>query len=286
MTGSPAAEALALASAGSFGVSDFFGGLASRRVAALRILLVSTPVAMVLLGVVAVVDGGSVTAEAVIWGALGGITQALGTWWFFAALSIGPIAVVSPLSAVVDAAVPVGVGFVLGERPGSMGILGIALALVAVVLISWEVTDGGFKPHHFIAEKVAWLAIGSGLALGLNFVFMDQTPTESRLWPLLFARAAATVMVVIIAAASRNLKAPSGVPLRLALLVGVLDTGANVTMLLALHLAMLSLASILIALYPLVTVVLAMVVLRERVHHFQLIGMVLALIAVAMITIR
>lgn len=286
MIGSPAAQGLALVSAGSFGVSDFVGGLASRRVAALRVLLVANPIAMVLLGVVAAVAGGSVSAGDVVWGVLGGISQAIGTWWFFAALAIGPIAVVSPLSAVVDAAVPVAVGVVLGERPGPVATAGIGLALVAVVLISWQVTDTGFRPHHFIAEKVAWLAIGSGLALGLNFVFIDQTSAESRLWPLLFARAAASVLVIGLAAASRNLNAPSGVPLRLALLVGVLDTAANITMLLALHLAMLSLASILISLYPVMTVVLAVVVLRERVHRFQLVGMVLALAAVGMITVR
>ncbi|PQM46930.1 hypothetical protein C1Y40_02893 [Mycobacterium talmoniae] len=272
-------------SAANFGVSDFVGGLASRRVVALRVVLVSTPVAMVLLGVLAVVEGGPITAEAVIWGALGGISQALGIWWFYAALGSGPIAVVSPLSAVVDAAVPVGVGVALGERPGPLATAGIVLALVSVVLISREATDEDVKPHRF-TRKVAWLTIGSGLALGLNFVFIDQTPMESRLWPLLFARAAASVMVVVVAAVSRNLQIPSGTPLRLALLAALLDTVANVTMLLALHVALLSLASVLIALYPAATVVLAIVVLRERVHRWQVVGMVLAMIAVAMITIR
>ncbi|WP_278184944.1 DMT family transporter [Mycobacterium talmoniae] len=276
---------MALVSAANFGVSDFVGGLASRRVVALRVVLVSTPVAMVLLGVLAVVEGGPITAEAVIWGALGGISQALGIWWFYAALGSGPIAVVSPLSAVVDAAVPVGVGVALGERPGPLATAGIVLALVSVVLISREATDEDVKPHRF-TRKVAWLTIGSGLALGLNFVFIDQTPMESRLWPLLFARAAASVMVVVVAAVSRNLQIPSGTPLRLALLAALLDTVANVTMLLALHVALLSLASVLIALYPAATVVLAIVVLRERVHRWQVVGMVLAMIAVAMITIR
>ncbi|OHV04407.1 hypothetical protein BKN37_10235 [Mycobacterium talmoniae] len=285
MIGAPAGPALALVSAANFGVSDFVGGLASRRVVALRVVLVSTPVAMVLLGVLAVVEGGPITAEAVIWGALGGISQALGIWWFYAALGSGPIAVVSPLSAVVDAAVPVGVGVALGERPGPLATAGIVLALVSVVLISREATDEDVKPHRF-TRKVAWLTIGSGLALGLNFVFIDQTPMESRLWPLLFARAAASVMVVVVAAVSRNLQIPSGTPLRLALLAALLDTVANVTMLLALHVALLSLASVLIALYPAATVVLAIVVLRERVHRWQVVGMVLAMIAVAMITIR
>jgi drug/metabolite transporter (DMT)-like permease len=253
-------------------------------VAALRVVLVSTPAAMVLLGLLAVVAGGPITFDGVAWGALGGISQALGMWWFYAALGDGPIAVVSPLSAVVDAAVPVGVGLVLGERPGPVAGAGIVLALGAVVLISREAADDDdAKPHRF-TKKVAWFTLGSGLALGLNFVFIDQTPMESRLWPLLFARAAASVVMIAVAAASRNLKVPSGTPLRLALVAAVLDTIANVTMLLALHGSLLSLASVLIALYPAATVVLAIVVLRERVHRWQVAGMLLALLAVAMIT--
>ncbi|MBS9532633.1 DMT family transporter [Mycobacterium sp. M1] len=283
LTGPSAGPTYALMSAASFGVSDFVGGIASRRIAALRVVLVSTPVAMVLLGALAVAAGGPITADAVIWGSLGGISQALGIWWFYAALGSGPISVVSPLSALVDASVPIAVGMTLGERPGPVALGGIALALVAVVLISRQATDEDVKPHPFTG-KVAWLTIGSGLALGLNFVLIDQTPVESRLWPLLFARAAATVLVVIMAAGTRNLKLPTGIPMRLALLAAVLDTAANVTMLLALHSSMLSLGSVLIALYPAATVILAIVVLRERVHRMQVAGMGLALIAVAMIT--
>jgi drug/metabolite transporter (DMT)-like permease len=278
-----AGPVLALLAAGSFGVSDFVGGIASRRVTALRVVLVSTPVAMVLLGMLAVAAGGPVSADAVFWGVLGGVSQALGVWWFYAALGAGPISVVSPLAALVDAAVPVGVGVALGERPGLIAAAGIALALVAVVLITREATDEDSRPHRF-TRTVAWLTVGSGLALGLNFVFLDRTPMEARLWPLLFARGAATVMVIIVAAASRELRPPSGTPLRLAFAVGVLDTGANVTMLLALHDELLSLAGVLISLYPAATVVLAIVVLRERVHRWQVAGMVLAMAAVVMIT--
>lgn len=247
-------------------------------------VLISTPVAAVLLGIIAVAAGGEITTEAVLWGALGGITQALGIWWFYAALSAGPIAVVSPVSATVDASVPVAVGLGLGERPGAVAATGIALALGAVVLISREAGESEPRPH-WLTGKVAWLTVGSGLALGLNFVCMDQTPAQSRLWPLLFARIAASILVIVIAAASRNLSAPRGTPLRLALLIAVLDTVANVTMLVALHKALLSLASVLISLYPAVTVVLAIVLLRERVHRWQVAGMVLAMVAVTMITV-
>jgi drug/metabolite transporter (DMT)-like permease len=98
-----------------------------------------------------------------------------------------------------------------------------------------------------------------------------------------FARASATVLVVLVAAMTANLRVPTGVPFRLALVAGVLDTVANVGMLLALQASLLSLASVLISLYPAATVVLAMAVLKERVTRWQAVGMVGALAAVAMI---
>ena len=274
--------ALALLSAISFGVCDFVGGIASRRVAALRVVLVSYPVTMVLLGVLAAVIGGPITAGAVVWGSLGGISQACGEWWLYAALGAGPISVVSPLTAVVTAAVPVGVGIAIGDRPGVLAAAGIALAMVAVVLVSREATDEDVTPHRF-TTTVALLTIGSGVAFGLNFALIHQAPVESRLWPLLFARMSATMLVIIVAAASRNLRVPSGKPLRLALTLPVLDASANVAMLLALHASLLSLASVLISLYPVATVVLAMAVLRERVTRWQALGMILAAVSVSMI---
>ena len=121
------------------------------------------------------------------------------------------------------------------------------------------------------------------MAFGLNFVLIAQAPPEANLWPLVFARLAATLVVVSIAAVSGNLVVPSGQPLRLALLAAVLDVGANIAMLLALHASLLSLAGVLMSLYPAATVLLAIVVLRERVTRWQAVGMVLALAAVAMI---
>jgi drug/metabolite transporter (DMT)-like permease len=293
-------------------VSDFVGGLASRRVAALRVVLVSYPVALTLLAVLAVIIGGEISTPAFVWGGLCGISQAFGVWWFYAALGAGPISVVSPLTAILVAGVPVGVGLALGERPSHLAYAGIALALVAVVLVSREVVDeplarresgtdeplarresgtdeplarreSGTHEQHRFTTKVAWLTVGSGLAFGLNFVLIDQAPVEARLWPLVFARVSASVLVLVIAAVSGNLSVPSGMPLRLALAAGVLDTIANVAMLLALQASLLSLAGVLISLYPAATVALAMVVLKERVTRWQVAGMVLALGSVAMI---
>ncbi|OBI87463.1 hypothetical protein A9X00_24025 [Mycobacterium sp. 1245805.9] len=258
------------------------GGVAARRVAALRVMLVAYPVEAVLLGLLAAVVGGPIQSGAVIWGSLYGIGMAFGMWAFFAALGAGPISVVSPLAAVLNAAVPVAVGVALGERPGQAASVGVVLALVAVMLVSREAAVEGVTPYRF-TPKVAWLTVVAGSAMGLNLVFLHQAPHETKLWPLVFARLSASAVVFAMSAMSKNLKMPAGKPLKLALGVGVLDICANVTMLLALHTWLLSLASILISLYPAATVVLAMVVLRERVSRCQGVGMVMAMGSVAMI---
>ena len=245
-------------------------------------MIVSYPVAMVLLAVLAFVVGGHISQDAIFWGALCGVSQAFGVWWFYAALGSGPISVVSPLTAVLVAGVPVAVGVGLGERPGLLANLGIVVALLAVFLVSREAGDADIRPHRF-TKQVAWLTVGSGLAFGLNFVLIDQAPIEAGLWPLVFARISATVLVLVIALVSHNLVLPSGVPMKLALLAGLLDTIANVAMLLALQASLLSLAGVLISLYPVGTVLLAIVVLKERVTRWQVLGLVLALAAVAMI---
>ena len=245
-------------------------------------MLAAYPLETVLLGALALCVGGPIHSGAVFWGSLYGIGMAFGMWAFFAALGAGPISVVSPLAAVLNAAVPVAVGVALGERPGQAASVGVVLALVAVMLVSREAPVEGATPYRF-TPKVAWLTVVAGSAMGLNLVFLHQAPHVCKLWPLVFARVSATAVVLVLAGMSRNLRLPSGRPLRLALAVALLDTFANVTMLVALHTWLLSLASILISLYPAATVVLAMVVLRERVTRWQGVGMVIAMGSVAMI---
>lgn len=245
-------------------------------------VIVSYPLALLLLIVIAVPVGGQISTPAVLWGLLSGVGQAFGVWWFYAALGSGPISVVSPLTAILVAGIPVGVGLALGERPGPVALVGVLLALAAVVLVSREATDDDTRSHKFTL-KVAWLTVGSGVAFGMNFVILHQVPVEAELWPLVFGRLAAATIVLLAAAATANLVLERGVSLRLALLAGLLDTIANVATLVALQSSMLSLAGVLIALYPAATVLLAILVLRERVTRWQAIGMVLALASVGMI---
>ncbi|WP_343599774.1 EamA family transporter [Mycobacterium sp.] len=246
-------------------------------------MLVSYPVSTTLLGVLAVSTGGPVRPGALVWGTLYGISQAVGVWWFYAALAAGPISVVSPLTAVINAAVPVAVGVAMGERPGETASMGVVLAMLAVILVSRESGSDPDVATHRFTSRVAWLTVGCGVAFGLDFVLIHQAPVECRLWPLFFARASATVLVFAVAGMSGNFSLPGRTPTRLAVTVALLDTVANVAMLMAMQKWLLSLSSMLISLYPAATVVLAVVVLRERVTRWQGLGMVLAMVAVGMI---
>lgn len=245
----------------------------------------SYPLALVVLLAVALGTGGEISTPAVVWGMACGVSQGLAIWWFYAALGSGPISVISPLTAILAAGVPLGVGLALGERPGAVAGVGAVLALAAVVLVSREASDEDVRPHRF-TRTVAWLTAGAGLGFGLNFVLLAQAPHEARLWPLVFGRAIATAIVVAAAMLTRNMALPQGVPMKLALTAAAFDVTANITQLLALQASMLSLASVLMSLYPAFTVLLAIVVLRERVTGWQRVGMVLALVAVTLISVH
>lgn len=149
-----------------YGVSDFVGGVASRRVAALRVVIVSYPLSLLLVLALAPFVGGEVSGDALLWGAASGVGSGLAVWWFYLALASGPMSVVSPLTAVLVAGLPAIVGIALGERPGAVAYLGIVVALVAVVLVSRESPDevagevAGGRELRF-TRAVAWLTVGS-----------------------------------------------------------------------------------------------------------------------------
>jgi uncharacterized membrane protein len=201
-------------------------------------------------------------------------------WAFYAALGSGPISVVAQLAGVLNAAVPVAVGIALGERPGHAASVGVVPAIDAVMLVSRDASAEDETPFRF-TPKVAWLTVLAGSAFGLDLVFLHQAPHECKLRPLVFARLSATVVITALAATKRHLRLPRGKSLKLALAIALLDICALVTQLIALQSWLLSLASILISLYP--AVVLAMLVLRERVTRWQGLGMVMAMGSVAMI---
>lgn len=268
---------LALCSALAYGVSDFFGGLAARRVAVLRALVVSYPVSAVLITLAALMQGaGHASLTDLAWGTAAGLAMAAAAWTFFLALATGPISIVSPVTALLGSSVPLAVGLALGERPHPLALVGVVLALVATVLVS-------LTPHeHTAADRpfsrpVALLTLGAGVSFAASFVFTGQIPAGAGLWPLLAARWTATAAVMLVAYSRGELRPPPpGPALTYAVIIGVLDTTAHVTMLLALQQTWLSIGSVVVSLFPAVTVVLAVVLLGERLTRAQLLGMALA----------
>jgi drug/metabolite transporter (DMT)-like permease len=274
---------LSLIAALSYGVSDFVGGLAARRTAVLSVLMVSYPVGCVGLLAVAPFAGGELTLRSVVVGAAAGLVSGLAIFWFYAALATGPMSVVSPLTSLLVAGLPLGFGIASGERPGPLALVGAALAVVAVVLVSRQEDTAVDEaaPVRF-TPKVAWLTAGSGVAFAVYFVLLDKVGADTGLWPLVTSRASATVLVVAAALIGRS-RPPSGVPLRLALAAAALDMAANTAFLYALRGGMLSIVSVLTSLYPAGTVLLARVVLKEHTGWVQRIGLVLAAAAVVLI---
>ncbi len=273
-----------------YGVSDFVGGVASRRVAALRVVIVSYPLSLLIVFAIAPFVGGTLTPSSLLWGAASGIAGGVAVWWFYLALASGPMSVVSPLTAVLVAGIPVLIGLALGERPGLIAFVGIVVALAAVVLVSRESPDetagevAGGRVLRF-TRTVALLTVGSGVAFALAFVALHEIGEEGGLWPLAISRASATAVVWLVAFSSGHFVPPHGEPLRLAVYVSFLDVLANAAMLYAFQGGLLSLVSVIGALYPAATVLLAMVMLGERVSRVQQAGMLLALASVGMIAV-
>lgn len=273
-----------------YGVSDFVGGVASRRVAALRVVIVSYPFSFVIVLIVAPFVGGQISWVPILWGLASGVAGGLAVWWFYLALASGPMAVVSPLTAVLVAGIPVVAGFAIGERPGALAFVGIALALIAVLLVSKESPDdttgevAGGREMKF-TPTVAWLTVGSGVTFALAFICLHQIGDGSGLWPLAASRASATAVVWCVALASGHFTLPHGSVLKLAAFVGILDVVANAALLYAYQGGLLSLVSVIASLYPAATVLLAMVMLGERVGRLQQVGMVVALGAVGLIAL-
>jgi drug/metabolite transporter (DMT)-like permease len=277
---------LSLAAALSYGISDFFGGLASRRARALTVVLVAFPLGTLGLGALLLVTGGRVSTHVLLVGCVLGVLSGLGVLWFYAALAVGPMSVVSPITALLVAALPLLAGIALGERPGPLALGGATVALVAVVLVSRdERTAVDETPSAKLTASTLWMTVGSGAAYAAFFVLLDGVPADSGLWPLFVSRVVASVLVVVACAARGVLRPPTGAALPLAAGAAVLDVVANVAFLFGLRAGLLSLVSVLTALYPAATVLLARVVLGERPGAVQRVGLGLAAAAVTIIAV-
>lgn len=281
---------LALLSAMLWGVGDFVGGLASRRSTPLQVLVLTTPAGLLLVLPFALLLGGD-AAGSLVPGLVAGAFGSIGILLLYAALSIGPMGVVSPVSAVLGAAIPVVVGLARGERPGAAAYVGMALAVVAIVTVGLEPaapTDDA--THQRVTPRALLLAIGAGLGIGAFFAVVALAPKDAGVYPVLFARSMSTAVLMtlglVVALRRRTAYLPGSTPVRWqAVLAGGLDAGANAVYVLAAQIGLLSVVAVLGSLYPAATVVLARVVLAERLRPMQVVGMVTAIVAAALLAL-
>jgi drug/metabolite transporter (DMT)-like permease len=276
------AVVLALASALVYGAADFCGGMASRRATAFVVVALSQAAGLVALLAVLPVVGGSPTSADLAWGAAAGLAGSGGLVLFYRALAAGVMSVVAPVTALTAAAVPVLVGLVLGERLAPWAAVGIALALVAVVLVAAE---GGLPTVRTARSAGLLPALAAGLGFGVFFVLLDRTSPESTLWPLLASRSVSVVLVLVLGLAVRASLRIHGRTTMLVVLAGVLDMAANALFLVATQQGQLAITGVLASLYPVSTVVLAQMVLRERLVRVQVAGLATAAVAVVLISL-
>lgn len=276
---------LGLVVALSYGAGDFFGGLASRRLATPVVVVLSQCVGLALLiGIVGLTGGHEAIADDVRSGALAGSVGLVGLLLLYRGLAAGSMSVVAPVTAVGAAVLPLTWGLLQGERPGVAALVGVVLALVAVALVAApaEETAAGTTPVVSHRRELL-LALGAGGAFGVVFILLGSTSGESGLWPVLAARLASVSLVTIGAlAAGHRLAVPVGTRLLVAG-AGVLDVSANAVYVIAARQGLLSLVSVISSLYPAATVVLARLVLREVITPRQRIGLALALVGVLLI---
>jgi drug/metabolite transporter (DMT)-like permease len=265
----------------AWGLSDFLGGWWSRRNGA-WITAVAVQVGSIATTVVAwMFLGGPLTPRDVLWAVLAGIGMGAGTGLLYRGLAKGAMGVVAPISALSAAVVPLTVGLLLGERPGLWAVLGIGAALPAIWLVS---SDPEERAGRILSRDGALDGLLSGAGFGVAFVGLDQMTRASELTPVMIMQLVSIVPILLIARVSGEAAIPRSGSAWSAVWIGPLGAGANVAFMRAAQLGELTITSVLASLYPAITVLLAVLVLRERVRPTQAAGLALAALAVILIS--
>jgi len=273
---------LALTAALAYGLSDFVGGVASRRTSPWPVALLAGAAGLVGAAVLAVSLEGDPTRAHLAWGALSGVGSGLGSAFLYRGFASGRMGVVAPVSAVGAAVVPVAVGLALGERPESLAWLGIVLALPGIWLVA-RVPE--LSPGPETSSTTTGLADGvlAGLGFGLLFVALGQVPDGAGFWPLAAGQASALLAIAVVAALLGASVVPTAASEWWGVAAGLLATAAVLAFLLATQTGLLTVAAVLTSLYPAFTVLLAALVLREQIFPAQGLGLVLCGASVALV---
>ena len=274
---------LGLASAVIYGAGDFLGAVATRRNSAFAVVVWSQFAGLMILAAAVIVTGEARPPAAdLVWGAVGGIGGGAGVVLLYRGLATGRMSVVAPTAGVVAATIPVLVGLVLGERPPALALLGVAVALSAIGLVSAapQAEDAGPSTRRTPAGLLE--GVGAGIGFAVFFICLAQTSGAADLWPLLAARISIAVAALAGLVAGSSLR-PAMRSLPVIIACGLLDMVANLLYILAARHGLLSIVAVLVSLYPASTVVLARFVLHERLTRPQLAGLLSAGLGVALI---
>ncbi|MBD8869651.1 EamA family transporter [Nocardioides donggukensis] len=273
---------LALSGAVFYGLSDFVGGITSRRTSAWSVAFVAsvTGAGFVLIG--AWVLGGDPTGADLGWGLAAGIGNGFGTAFLYRGLSSGRMGVVAPISGVGAALVPVVVGLLGGERPGTLVWLGVLAALPGIWLVSREPASHAPADGPAVGRGVLD-GVLAGLGFGSLFAALGQIPEDAGLLPLALNQVVASVAIILIATGLGVSWRPREPRALVGAVCGLLGAAATIAFLLAVQRGALTTAAILASLYPAVTILLAAGVLKERIHRGQAVGLLLCGVAVALV---
>ncbi len=278
--GSIEAAGLSLASAASWGAGDFSGGLAAKRANVFKVVAVAHAVGLLSMLLLAWATGEAIPPRIdLAWGAVAGVTGAFGIAALYKALAIGRMGIVAPVASVVTGILPVLVGIRTEGLPARIQLVGFVLALASIWLVARP--DGAVDTHRGL-----WLAVLAGISFGLFLIAGKQAGHHGVFWPMVAARLASTALMLMIVMFSppdaRSLKSA----LTAVVLSGLLDSAGNALFIAATRHGRLDVSAVLSSLYPASTVILARVLLKERISPTQLVGIVGALVSVALISAR
>lgn len=272
--------AFGLLASASWGISDFSGGLAARRLSAVNVAAVAYLVGLAVITGAALVSGEMPPPTGdFVRGALAGVVGALGLSAFYHALASGRMGLAAPVSAILVAAVPVIVGIAASGLPGTLQLVGFGLGAVALWLVSYT------GAALLTLADLRWPLL-AGLGMGSFLAIIAQTESGSVFWTLVAARATSVLTMFIILSRGMGSGWQGSRPVWMAaILAGVLDAAGNVFFMLAEQSGRLDAAAVLSSLYPAMTVLLAWLILKERLTRTHIIGLVMAIAAAACITV-
>jgi drug/metabolite transporter (DMT)-like permease len=270
---------LSLSAAVTYGLSDFVGGLLTRRTSVWSVAATSQASATVLALAVVLTNFGDPGATSFLWGIIAGLGSGVGNVCIYRGLAAGRMAVVAPVSALAAGAVPVLVGFATGERPGVVQVIGVIAALPAIWLVS-----GGQSGLADRQRSDTTTGLIAGLGFGVQFSSLGQVPSVAGLTPLAVSQAVSVAAIVLGATATSARWLPRDRFSRLGVVPGLLAGVATICFQLAVQQGLLTVAGVLASLYPAVTVLLAATVLREPIDRTQGVGLAVAATAVIAIS--